>query len=113
MKLTCVREHLKRKHYPVQCDRCGEIFSGSDRARCVAALQSHLQLPIPCGLQIPSQKEGISDAQWASLDKKKSNKKSQETSRIDKWMEIWVILFAEIPQPDTPCKKSVIPSYCN
>jgi len=46
-------------------------------------------------------KEGISEAQWASLDRKKKN---QGSSNIEKWNEIWAILFPEIACPKTPCK---------
>ena len=99
------REHLKRKHYPVQCDRCYDIFQGNtDRAARVLELQSHLQLPVPCERRSPSEKEGISDAQWANLDKKKNIKKSQVVSRVDLWMEYWNILFPGVLQPATPCE---------
>jgi hypothetical protein len=46
-------------------------------------------------------KEGISDAQWASLDRKKKN---QGASNTEKWNEIWAILFPRIPIPATPCR---------
>jgi uncharacterized membrane protein len=55
-------------------------------------------------------KEGISDAQWTSLDEKKQGKKSKAAaeekpkSEVDKWNDIWTILFPNIPLPATPCK---------
>jgi hypothetical protein len=97
------REHLRRKHYPVQCDRCYHIFTGSDRAACVLELQDHRQLDVPCERRSPSAKEGISEAQWANLDKKKSAKKSRVSSRIALWMEYWDILFPGVQPPATPC----------
>ena len=96
------REHLKRKHYPVQCERCYHIFEGgSDRAVRARELENHRQLPHPCERGDASLKEGISDAQWASLDRKKKN---QGSSNIEKWNEIWAILFPEKSCPKTPCK---------
>jgi len=67
-------------------------------------LQKHRQLPNPCQLKPAALKEGISEAQWANLEKKKSIKKQQATSRVEKWMEIWDIIFPGIQKPDTPCK---------
>jgi hypothetical protein len=98
------REHLKRKHYPVQCDRCYQIFPGPDRAPCVLALVNHRQLPTPCERRQTTLKEGISDAQWANLDKKKNTKKTQASSRIEKYWEIWDTIFPGVPKPETPCK---------
>ncbi|KAH7418943.1 hypothetical protein BKA64DRAFT_698990 [Cadophora sp. MPI-SDFR-AT-0126] len=99
-----LKEHIKRKHYPVQCDRCYELFtfSGSDRAAGVRALQTHRQLPQPCERRDSRRKEGISEAQCADLDKKKNAKKSQSTSSVEKYWEIWEILFPGISRPATP-----------
>ncbi|KAE8440304.1 hypothetical protein EG329_009537 [Mollisiaceae sp. DMI_Dod_QoI] len=96
------REHLKRKYYPVQCDRCYDIFPGSDRARCVTALEAHRQQPNPCKRAQSDLKEGISDAKWAQLEKKKTAKQSKESSRIEKYWEIWDILFPGVPRPSNP-----------
>lgn len=64
-------------------------------------LENHRQLPNPCERGDASLKEGISDAQWASLDRKKKN---QAATNIEKWIEIWKILFPGKPAPQTPCK---------
>ncbi len=50
-------------------------------------------------------REGISDDQWASLEKH-NRKKNQEKHRVEKWFEIWKILFPNAPMPETPCKKN-------
>ncbi|KAG4427622.1 hypothetical protein IFR05_016896, partial [Cadophora sp. M221] len=99
-----LKEHIKRKHYPVQCVRCYEIFNfpGSDRAVGVRQLDSHRQLPIPCERKDSSLKEGISDAQCADLDRKKSVKKAQTNSTVEKYWEIWDILFPSSPRPTSP-----------
>ncbi|KAH9209158.1 hypothetical protein DL95DRAFT_477768 [Leptodontidium sp. 2 PMI_412] len=97
-----LKEHLKRTHYPVQCNRCWQIFPGSDRAVSVLALESRRQLPDSCKLREPKLKEGISDAQWAKLDKKKSVKKDQASHRVEKYWEIWDILFPGVSRPSNP-----------
>lgn len=98
------REHLRRKHYPVQCERCYKIFPGVDRAACVLELQSHRQLPTPCPRGVESLKEGISDAQWASLERRNS-RRPQSISRVEKYWQIWDTIFPGMEKPDTPCKK--------
>jgi hypothetical protein len=71
---------------------------------CVLALEEHRQLPTPCERKPAILKEGISDAQWANLEKKKSAKKKKATSRIEKYWEIWDTLFPGDARPKTPCK---------
>lgn len=96
-----LKEHLKRKHTPVQCERCYLVFSGSDKARCINELTEHLRLEVPCQRGESVLKEGISEAQWAALDKQ-NRKKNQEKHKVEKWFEIWRVLFPEVPEPDTP-----------
>lgn len=69
-------------------------------------LEAHRQQPEPCKKGDPSWREGVSDAQWAKLDGKRGSKHSQEKHRVEKWFEIWVVLFPDEPRPDTPCKRS-------
>ncbi|KAI1861501.1 hypothetical protein JX265_009468 [Neoarthrinium moseri] len=97
-----LKEHLKRKHYPVQCDRCYEIFRGSDRSVCMSLLEDHRQKATPCERGDSTLREGISDAQWAKLDGKRGNKNSQEKHRVQKWFEIWVVLFPDEERPGSP-----------
>ena len=67
-------------------------------------LVAHRQAEASCPRGDPSLKEGISDAQWASLDaQSRRTNKSQESHRTEKWVEIWVILFPGKEAP-TPCK---------
>ncbi|KUJ09930.1 uncharacterized protein LY89DRAFT_740342 [Mollisia scopiformis] len=97
-----LKEHLKRKHYPVQCDRCYMIFPGADRAVCVTNLEAHRQQINMCERREATLKEGISDAQWAQLDKKRSVKQVKSLSRVEKYWEIWEIIFPNTPKPKTP-----------
>lgn len=98
---------MKRKHYPVQCGRCFRVFSAADRSKALSDLGEHNRSTTLCELKSASLKEGISDSQWAQLEKKKSTKKDQETSTVEKWYEIWAILFPDVGEesrPKTPCK---------
>jgi len=97
------REHLKRVHSPVQCERCHEIFAGTDRAACLSKLAEHRKQAESCELGDPSRKEGIDEAQWATLDKQ-NRKKNQEAHRVEKWFEIWEVLFPDVQRPNSPCK---------
>jgi hypothetical protein len=67
-------------------------------------LKKHHQLPDPCELNSSGTKEGISDFQWAVLDKKRSKKNIQGLSSVDKWNDIWTVLFPGVSHPQTPCK---------
>jgi hypothetical protein len=67
-------------------------------------LASHRQEDISCPRGDPSLKEGISDAQWATLDAPNHKTiKNQESHRTEKWVEIWIVLFPGEDAP-TPCK---------
>ncbi|KAK0613942.1 hypothetical protein B0T14DRAFT_386515, partial [Immersiella caudata] len=96
-----LKEHLKRVHSPVQCERCHEIFPGTDRAACLSRLAEHRKMNVSCELGDPSRKEGIDEAQWAALDKQ-NRKKNQETHRVEKWFEIWDVLFPGKERPKSP-----------
>ena len=56
-------------------------------------------------------KEGISDSQWANLDEKKQGRKGKGAaeekpkSEVDKWNDIWMVLFPNVALPSTPCKQ--------
>lgn len=93
------REHLKRVHTPAQCDRCYYIAGSS------AELVDHRRLPEPCQKKSESLKEGISNAQWDEIDKKTHKKKGKGAfSDVEKWNEIWRVLFSDsVPMPH-PCK---------
>ncbi|KAK3343495.1 hypothetical protein B0T25DRAFT_554469 [Lasiosphaeria hispida] len=102
-----LKEHLKRVHSPVQCERCHEIFPGTDRAACLARLAEHRKMNVSCELGDPSKKEGIDEAQWAALDKQ-NRRKNQETHRVEKWFEIWDVLFPGVVRPESPWHDVVV-----
>lgn len=103
-RLTKQREHLKRVHSPVQCQRCYEIFRGAlaDRGHCLSQLASHLTTA-NCDVGDPSGKEGIDDIQWAAIDKQ-NRKKNREVHQVEAWYKIWDLLFPHAPRPISPCK---------
>ena len=109
-----IREHLRRKHYHVQCNRCCLIFKviGDDRAAAIAELKKHQRRDEICEKNPESEIEGLSDDHWLKLDQTRQSKKGKSSSaelpksEVGKWMDIWKILFPEIKPPATPCKKS-------
>ncbi|KAK3386428.1 hypothetical protein B0H63DRAFT_136532 [Podospora didyma] len=103
-----LKEHLKRVHSPVQCERCYEVFPGTDRAMCLTKLAEHAKMDIPCNLGDPSLKEGLGEAQWAVLDKQ-NRKKNQEVHRVEKWFEIWDVVFPGTERPKSPWHDIAIP----
>jgi hypothetical protein len=103
------REHLERKHTHAQCERCGAVFDGSDEPTRAKRLQDHLRLAVPCELSDTIVQEGISTTQWATIrkqvDKKgKGNSRPIGKSTVEKWNEIWVVLFPDVLVPSNPCK---------
>ncbi|KAK4667675.1 hypothetical protein QC763_310720 [Podospora pseudopauciseta] len=99
-----LKEHLKRTHSPVQCERCKETFNpgkGVDRAESLNKLAEHRKSEVPCPLRDASLKEGVDEVQWAMLDKQ-NRKKNQEVHRVEKWFEIWDVLFPEVARPESP-----------
>jgi hypothetical protein len=76
----------------------------------VAELGKHRQLDEVCPKRPSSMKEGISDAQWTNLIEEKQSRKGKAAttqlpkSDVDKWKDIWEILFPHLPVPNTPCQ---------
>ncbi|GAB1312695.1 POZ-, AT hook-, and zinc finger-containing protein 1 [Madurella fahalii] len=99
-----LKEHLKRVHSPVQCERCKQTFStgnGRDRAQCLEDLAAHRKSEVPCALRDATLKEGVDEAQWAKLEKQ-NRKKNQEVHRVEKWFEMWDVLFPGVAHPKSP-----------
>ncbi|KAK9423213.1 hypothetical protein SUNI508_04507 [Seiridium unicorne] len=86
----------------IQRLKCYVIFRGPERSACMAQLVEHRQTPTPCERGDDSSREGISDAQWEKLDGKKGKKGSQEKHRLERWFEIWRVLFPSKKEPKTP-----------
>lgn len=100
-----LREHLKRVHKPVQCERCYEVFSGSSHASCIENLRKHRRQENGCSLGDSSLRAEIDDAQWAALsamNKGSSKPKVTDRDRVTRWFEIWMILFPGQPKPKSP-----------
>ncbi|KAI7770992.1 hypothetical protein LZL87_004779 [Fusarium oxysporum] len=65
-------------------------------------IQRLRQAEVPCLRGNFALKEGISDAEWAALDIQiRRTGKSQESHRVEKWTEIWILLFPDqtVPTP--------------
>jgi hypothetical protein len=87
------------------------VFDGSDHPTRAKKLEEHLRLKVSCQWKDETEivKEGISDHQWADLNKQ-GNKKSKGHScplpknTVEKWNEIWAVLFHAVQAPSNPCK---------
>jgi len=86
------------------------MFSVGDVAKCMDQLKEHQRAAEPCKVGDGSLVEGISEAQWAQLEKQ-NRKKNQEIHKVDKWFEIWRVIFPHTEPPATPCKSSMMPAY--
>lgn len=87
------------------------MFDGSENATRAKKLEEHQRLRVSCQLKPETEivKEGISDLQWENLTKQ-ANKKSKGSScplpknTVEKWNEIWAVLFPDLQGPPNPCK---------
>ena len=61
-------------------------------------------MDVSCKLGDSSKKEGIDEAQWAALDKQ-NRKMNQEEHKIEKWFEIYKVIFPGAEKPQNPCKQ--------
>jgi hypothetical protein len=60
-------------------------------------------------MQPQALKEGIDDAQWAKIEhllKSKRGLSAQDKMKhdMDKWFEIWKLLFPDVSPPSHPCR---------
>jgi hypothetical protein len=116
LRVNGYREHLERVHLSRQCLRCAQVFSGKLKDR-VADLAAHQRAPNDerCQLNTKSEalKEGIDPVQWdkiVRLIRSGSNSQGGHSAKaktnLDKWMEIWDVLFSDEARPETPCKSN-------
>ncbi|KAI8961171.1 hypothetical protein F5Y11DRAFT_366972 [Daldinia sp. FL1419] len=81
-----LKEHIKRKHLLIQCERCYKNFSGKGKAieESVAELKMHRQQPEPCAVGSSETNLGVNMEQWTLLDRSGS-KKRKKISEVEKW----------------------------
>ncbi|KAK3293800.1 uncharacterized protein B0H64DRAFT_173147 [Chaetomium fimeti] len=91
-----VKTHLYRRHpLPIQCPRCWETFKAE------AQLQLHLQQDPPCSVQRNrTLQEGFTKDQEKKLRSRK--KGHADMTDVDKWREIYMILFPDDEQSAIP-----------
>ncbi|KAF6832900.1 hypothetical protein CPLU01_05849 [Colletotrichum plurivorum] len=89
-----MKEHLKRRHFKeYSCQRC-HLPLDSNRL-----LQTHIRSPEPCVLREVENEIGfMTQVQWDDINKRKGNR----TSVLEKWKEIYVILFPEVDADSIP-----------
>jgi len=100
--LRCRREHVFRRHKLPNhyCDHCFETFPHQP------ALLHHVRQPSSCVVGNETPPSGISTAQAEKL--RKRGKKS--LSEVERWNEMYRIIFPDSPLPTSPCKM-VLPVY--
>ncbi|KAI2782535.1 hypothetical protein F4815DRAFT_425668 [Daldinia loculata] len=98
-----LKEHIKRKHLLIQCERCYKNFSGKGKAieESVAELKTHRQQPEPCAVGNSESNSGINMEQWTLLDRS-GGKKRKKISEVEKWFNIWETIYPGIPRPTHP-----------
>jgi hypothetical protein len=98
-KLTMWREHVYRTHeLPITCPRCKSEFK-SDEERA-----EHLVAENRCDLVTVTGREGFSPDQKKRL--KARPRKQLPLSEVEKWKEMYLILFKDTEECDipTPCE---------
>lgn len=93
------REHLYRCHaqQSLSCPRCVASFDKQE------SLDEHLLLEERC--QVANRKDGIQQTiSPAQVDKLRRRKGLYGQSDLQKWYEIWEILFPTHQRPTSPCK---------
>ncbi|RYO83101.1 hypothetical protein DL764_009507 [Monosporascus ibericus] len=92
----------------IQRVKYGSLYPthGKDRAESHAELTKHSQLEDACRRGNPELKQGITAEQWALL-KGGSGKKRPRVSPVERWWEIWDIIFPGKQRPDHPWFESV------
>ncbi|KAK7756892.1 hypothetical protein SLS62_000908 [Diatrype stigma] len=67
--------------------------------KCLVELREHRQQAEPCEKGTPRQQYGISDEQWAALDKLGRNRKNITVPASMKWMNMWDVISRGQPRP--------------
>lgn len=93
------REHLYRRHAQQRptCARCASTFEKEKD------LQEHLRADDPCKIRDATDcsSQSISPAQMYRLRRRKGQYNETE---VNKWFEIWHLLFPDRKRPSSPCK---------
>lgn len=98
------KEHLRRIHGFVQCERCSKSYAHLPQKDRKTALASHQAALPPCCGTPPDVNEGISIVQWYLIEELARKARSTPPQRLNvpKWNEIWKILFPNESLPDNP-----------
>ncbi|KAI6081365.1 hypothetical protein F4821DRAFT_249470 [Hypoxylon rubiginosum] len=105
-----LKEHIKRKHSIIQCERCCRIFSdrGKKKEDSIAELAKHRREREPCALRDSEEASlGINQDQESLLTEARG-KKRQKFSDVDKWFNIWDICFPGRDRPSHPWVEVVV-----
>jgi hypothetical protein len=90
-KISYVKQHLYRVHgAPLHCETCGSQFQSAE------SQMQHIQAA-NCEARAFSM-DGMTLKQQVAVSKTTARK----ISEVDKWFQIWDILFPTIPRPESP-----------
>ncbi|KAI1803019.1 hypothetical protein F4811DRAFT_526768 [Daldinia bambusicola] len=98
-----LKEHIKRKHLLIQCERCYRNFSGKGKPieDSVSDLRRHRQQLEPCAVGSAEGNSGINMEQWTLLDRS-GGRKRQKISEVEKWFNIWDTIYPGKTRPPHP-----------
>ncbi|KAJ4415917.1 hypothetical protein N0V85_002498 [Neurospora sp. IMI 360204] len=99
--LACPFHKRDPEKYGIQQTNSANGKKHKYRACTGPGFKSIQRLNDACDLGDPSQKEGIDAVQWAALERQ-NRKKNQEAHKLEKWFEIWDVLFPGANRPETP-----------
>ena len=99
LSILTIREHFQDVHRLFQCVRCYSIFTDA------AQLQSHCRWE-QCQRMPESFKEGIDESDWPKVEAalRVRRGKCKGRSDVERWFDVWDILFPGSLRPDHPCE---------
>lgn len=91
------RDHLQA-HSIWDCAYCFQRFDDSGEyirhREDTCTSQERVQGP---------RRDGIDPQQWGQINGVSMKRSKKSYTDVDKWMDVWKIIFPDVPTPDNPC----------
>ncbi|OIW23839.1 hypothetical protein CONLIGDRAFT_111396 [Coniochaeta ligniaria NRRL 30616] len=101
-----IKEHVYRKHAPPYCQRCHITFADEK------GLEEHLQAETPCTVRKGRlSHQGITPEQRTRLKSRKKVNRDANQTEEDRWIELYSLLFPEVPKEQIPSPYYDLKSY--